>query len=346
MINKMFLCLGEKAQKSWQIHSATFGPIMENAFIYNLEARAALVDALNKISQGQIDEGVGILDNKVSQCCQTNEDRAAYHFFVGIAYEFLTNIDAALRHWLEASKYEPEFYLLYLKLAKQAHCDAVFEFAEENYIKAIECLNNRKFPTKDHDRIISSAYSNLASCLTMMHRYEEALEAFENSEKRYSELPKRNSGKAILFAVLENEQKCKECLRKIKEKESVYLYENTKTFVEEIFNETHAHFFEVEYDVQKMDLFWKWFVENEEAIRKTYGKTPTEMQQINLMITSKLKDIFQFMERELEVVVTVTEKFTIVFADFFSMGLHYGYDTLIERCPQKLKSLWDFIITR
>lgn len=168
--------LGDNAQKSWDFHLKFFEPIMENVFIFDILTKIHFIDALNKLSQKSATESLSILKNYVFQNCKSNEEKAAYYFFVSIANEFLGHKDECIKTLLESSKYEPNFYLVYLKLAKFAHADAVLDFAEENYIKAINCLNDRFFPIEDYNKTFSSVYSNFASCLTMMHRYTEALE--------------------------------------------------------------------------------------------------------------------------------------------------------------------------
>lgn len=60
-----------------------------------------------------------------------------------------------------------------MKLAKAAHTAAQFEKAKLYYQTGIECLLEMPENEKD-ELILGSAYTNLTSCLTMLHQYPEA----------------------------------------------------------------------------------------------------------------------------------------------------------------------------
>lgn len=67
---------------------------------------------------------------------------------------------------------------------KAAHASARFKEAKGYYETAVDCL--LEMPDQDRDeRMLGSAYTNLTSCLTMLHQYS-ATEAAWKEAQRYT----------------------------------------------------------------------------------------------------------------------------------------------------------------
>ena len=90
-----------------------------------------------------------------------------------------------------SNEFGHKFYLPYMKVAKKAYEDAVYDVCELNYRKAIECLEENILAPQ-HRTFLGAAYSNLASCLILMNRYEEAEELLADEQDHLSILNKLN----------------------------------------------------------------------------------------------------------------------------------------------------------
>lgn len=189
---------------SWETHRQAFGPILEPAFIENQQARIILINALNHISRREIRRGMELL-KEIHPHCIYDEDEAAWSFFVGLCFE-MAGAQAQMLEWYEkASEIGHRFYWPYLKLAKAAHTESQLEKAKKYYETAIDCLLEMSENDKD-EIILGSTYTNLTSCLTMLHRYTEA-ETSWNEAQKYPIQPGANATAAILYAAMGNEEK-------------------------------------------------------------------------------------------------------------------------------------------
>lgn len=159
-------------QQSWEVHRQAFGPILEPAFAENQQVRILLINALNHISRREVKRGMEIL-KEIHPHCIYDEDKAAWAFFVGLCFEMGGAREQMLEWYEKAGQIGHRFYLPYLKLAKAAHSSAQFDKAKGYYKTAIDCLLEMSENDKD-DIILGSAYTNLTSCLTMLHQYPAA----------------------------------------------------------------------------------------------------------------------------------------------------------------------------
>lgn len=123
-------------EDAWYLHGRMFGPIMEPAFVGEIAARFRLVSALNLISRGEVFTGMRRLD-RLYEYCRTDNDYAAWHFFMGLCFEKMGFRDRAAVLFSEAAQREPEFYMVYLMLAKCLHEEKHYEAALTNYVQAL-----------------------------------------------------------------------------------------------------------------------------------------------------------------------------------------------------------------
>lgn len=326
--------VGAKTDAAWSTHAQVFGPLMEDVFTDNETARVHLIAALNQLSRGDAAGAVKVLENSLKRHCKTDAEKTAWLFFGGLAYEALGQRARASTYWTTALCYGPTFYLVYLKLAKLAHADSLFGFAEQNYKQAIRTLEeNPNEPKAGHDRILSSAYCNLASALTMMHRFDEAEAALARSEVLYSQMPERESAKAILYAARGEKEKAETAAALFAAVTSPFLADHLKKMTADILAQRHPHFHANDPEMISVYRFWAWF----EARFKEYRRTPAENQaQFAEEISEKLKSVFPFMERPIEVSVC-PEDHTFFFADYYALTLSCGLETLFKRMPSTLK---------
>ena len=202
-------------RQSWEVHRQAFGPILEPAFAENPQVRILLINALNHISRRDIKRGMELL-KELHPHCVYNDDRAAWAFFVGLCFEMGGGQKQMLDWYEKAGAFGHRFYLPYLKLAKAAHGAAQFEKALGYYEIAIDCLLELSENNRD-DIILGSAYTNLTSCLTMLHRYQDAETAWKQAQK-YPLQPNADATAAILYAAMGNEEKVAGHIDRLREK--------------------------------------------------------------------------------------------------------------------------------
>lgn len=243
---------------------------------------------------------------------------------------------------MAAGEYGHQFYLPYLRAAKCAHEDAVFEIAEENYIKALDCLGRHQTQDEQYLNVLDSVYTNYASCLTMMHRYEEAQDMLKRAEALPVEVSGKESVYAILYAALGRQDGVRENLDRLLEKNRK-MAEYTKQMTDEILEGDHAHFAAVPARKELMPGFWQWFSENDQWLQHQFqGEKYDDMLNA---LSEKLTPIFPFMERDLEFgITTEQDQYVVELGDFFSVSLTEGYKELLEMQPENLRDHWSFRI--
>lgn len=324
-------------QKSWYVHMQAFGPILEPAFAENYQVRVHLTAALNHISRRDIQRGLEKLTS-IKEYCVTNEDKAAWYFFMGLAFDMAAEKEQMLEYYQKSAEFKHKFYLPYLKMAKSAHEDAIFEIAEYNYRLAIQCFDRIELDRRNRV-ILASIYTNLVSCLTMMHRYEEAREALQSSNRILAVQPGRIVSETILCAAMGEEENAFELLAEIEEQKPD-IAQDTKKLVDDILNGTHPHFYPVEIDEDSIEVFWKWFVDNQNVLCEKL--TEEKYDEVILLIQARLKVVFPFMERELKLGIQPKENgWQITFVDLYAVALEHGYATLIEACPEEVRERWE-----
>ena len=188
-----------KFQQSWAVHMHSFGPILEPAFEENYPAKVHLTAALNLISSRQLAQGFDKL-KQLQKFCETDADKTAFLFFMGVCFEMMGDQENMMDFYCAANEYGHSFYLPYIKVGKSYLSDHAYAPACENFRAAIDCFTAAGLDDQDR-RILGSAYTNLATCLLMMHRYDEAQAALTTSRDLCPEAPGRSAVEAPLYAL-------------------------------------------------------------------------------------------------------------------------------------------------
>lgn len=188
-------------ERSWSAHCRMFGELMEPAFADDAASRLELVGALNMISGGRYTAAAKKLD-RLLDACRSDADFAAVNFFTGVCWDKTGITDMAIVYYGEAAKREPEFYMVYLMLAKCLHAKRHYEAAASAYAKTLDEILSRpkkdEVPAVREEPLLGSVHGNLASCFVMMRRYDDA--EFELYEaQRYNYSPRRCSSHGQRF---------------------------------------------------------------------------------------------------------------------------------------------------
>ena len=225
-------------RQSWETHRQAFGPILEPAFAENPQVRVILINALNHISRREVKRGMELL-KEIYPHCQYDEDRAAWAFFVGLGFEMSGAREQMLDWYEKAGEIGHRFYLPYMKLAKAAHSAAQFEKAKAYYQTAIECLLEMSGNDRD-ELILGSAYTNLTSCLTMLHQYPQAEKAWKAAQQ-YPLQPGADATAAILYAAMGDAEKTAGYIESLSSKLPAWV-EQTRQMTGQILSGTHPAF--------------------------------------------------------------------------------------------------------
>ena len=258
--------------QSWEAHRQAFGPILEPAFKDRPPLRIPLTAALNHISRKEIKKGIEILES-LKEHCTCDEDHAAWTFCVGLAFEIAGDQQKMVRWYTKAGDYGHRFYLPYFKIAKVAYFNLHSETAAENYARGLTCLLEAKGDDADTAMLVS-AYVNLCTVLTMIHRYDEAEKAWE-MVKNYPLPPTSFASGAVLFAAKGDPVKTAECLHAL-QKAAPLQYDATKSRCEGILEGRNGHFSVIPFEKDAVEAFWHWFEANEKHLAQTLETNEAE----------------------------------------------------------------------
>lgn len=327
----------EEFQKSWMVHMQAFGPILEPAFEENCAARVHLTAALNKISRRDVRGGMAGLE-KLERACQSDADRAAWLFFMGLCHEMAGETEQAIAFYLDCCDLGHRFYLPYLRLAKFAHADAAFDAAEKHYRDAISCLAGAA--DTQGKVLLASAHTNLASCLTMMRRYREAEGALAESEAILPVQSGRCAAAAILCAAQGDVERA-EALLQDTAAQTPALLPGTQKAVQDILAGKHPQFCILPADPAEIEAFWRWFTDEEQHLALLLEQdTPDAFLD---EAGARLMRVVPFLERE-PIMGAVRDggAYRITLKDSYATALEHIYAQLLAACPEKLHRRWIF----
>ncbi len=344
MKNKFADVLAENAfnsdtfQKHWKIHTDAFGPILDKAFENDTPSRIHLTAALDFISRRDTEKGIEKLE-LIKSNCSNDADKAAWLFCMGLAYEMAGDKNKMLACYTESGNYNHRFFLPYLKVAKYAHNDGIFLLAEEYYRRALGCFDSIGLSDQSLT-VIASVYTNLCSCLTMMHRYDEAEEALLNSVRILPKFPGRSATEAILYAAMRDSEKVSAAIKELRTEAPAILAQTVK-MTSDILSEKHPQFCKLPTEPDMIENFWEWFAQNQAYMLNMLEDN--KIDAVVSMITERLFRVFPFMNKIIDIGLELTDnRYLITFADFFVISLSEGLKELITACPEELLIKWNF----
>lgn len=333
MARKAFL--SENFQQQWAVHMGAFGPILEPAFAEDYASRVHLLAALNHLSRRDVKNGLKKLE-QLRDKCVTNADKAAWLFFMGLGFEFAGAREQMLSCYRSAGDFGHRFYMPYLKLAKFFQQGCLYDRAEENYRLTIGCFDGTGLSEADR-RILGSAYTGLATVLTMMHRYEEANGALESSRQLWPDAPGRAAAEAVLYAVLGETEKMEASLSTL-QGHAPEVYPSVADMAKRIREGNEPLFCPMNVEEEMIAAFWAWFREKREEL---------EDDEFRMLIGEWLqRELFPIDRTEIEPEFLREEdgKIRVLLPDYYAAALNHGYEQLLESCPAELKDGWIFEI--
>lgn len=344
-----FMMKSDKVRKgfedSWYIHCRMFGDIMEPAFKDDIASRMELTAALNFISRGEISKGVKKL-GKLFAFCETDADFAAFYFFMGVCYERIGMGMNAGVFFAESAKREPEFYMVYLMLAKCLHEEKRYEEALGAYIRTLEVIEEspKKYevPAVREEPLLGSVHGNMANCLVMMRRYDEAeYELYESARYNY-EPPMINLTWAALYAATDRKQLAREKMSRLRSS-LPELESATVLMIQEILEQKNPRFYLKPIDQKRLTEFWAWFEENELQLRRP-GKE-TASAELLKELQERLCGLFDCAdapEQPRFALSSEGKKTALSFFDNYNLTFEIWLGRLVDTAPRSLKENWSF----
>lgn len=321
-------------QKTWGVHMQAFGPILEPAFREDYQSRIHLTAALNQISNRNVSQGLKKLQS-IQNKCRNDADKAALLFFMGLGFEMAGQRDQMLECYTYANEYAHGFYLPYLKVAKFYLNGCMYDRAAKEFPRAIACFDATGLD--DQSRVIlGSAYTNYATCLLMMHRYEEAEAAITTSKTLYPEAPGRFAVEMPLYALRDDREEAERCLAALKE-HSPDAYDSLKETAERILSHSDPHFFPVEVEAEKVAAFWTWFSGKEGEL---FAMLEREQYEAAVdLVAEELLKAFPFLEEPPYVALGKNEEgYILELQDMYAVAIENAYGILMQNRPETVAS--------
>lgn len=336
-----------KFQQSWQVHMQAFGPILAPAYADCYTAKVHLTNILNKISVGNVDGAKSVMETLVKSCgCDTAEEKALMAFLQGLCYEVTGNKMGMFGLYTQAGYHGHRFYLPHLKCAKFAHESSQLDIALAEYSKALPLI--RELPAgPGRTKLLGSALTNTASCLTYMHRYQDA-EALLKEARQTGPVARIEAVEAVLFAAMDREEEMEACLVALAEADDPD-YDHILDLVTDTINGRDPHFTPQPVDKAAIDAFWQWFAENEEHLLALYNERDEELpEEFTSLVCEHMEPCFPFEHPPVELGSTEDDgpPELIFFTNSFNRSVNAGYGTIIDACPADIAGRWNFTVER
>lgn len=328
---------------SWYAHCRMFGDILEPAFVDDPAARFELTGALNLMTRGRYTAAAKKLDG-ILEHCRTDADFAAWHFFLGVCCDKSGLTDMAIVYYGQAAKREPEFYMVYLMLAKCLHAKKHYEAALSAYLKTVDEVLSRpkrdEVPAVRESALLGSVHGNAANCLLMMRRYDDAeFELYEAARYEY-ENPLLTLTWASLYAATDRKAKAVEKMNELRSV-SPELESESALMVREIVEGKNSRFALRSIPTDKLGKFWDWFTANESRLHSLAMGTgsPFLMEEV----CDQVRGIFDFgAERPGFDLGRDGKKARLSFFDNYNLTFEIWLERLVDTAPKQLRPRWSF----
>lgn len=326
-------------QQNWTAHMKSFGPILKDAFTDNPQARVLLCDTLTHITKKNQPQALLKL-NSLQKAPVTDADKAAFFFAMGLFCEYAGKFDEMAALYNQANDLHHSFYLPYLKAGKYALDTRDYTVAEKNYRAALRCFP--AIPSDKEKQLLASAHTNLASCLLMMHRPQEAEAALDASRKLMPLFPGRFAPEAILHALRGQTTQMLSALESLKTM-APFAYDAIKKSCDRILSREEPQFFAVPVDDDKIAAFWNWFAESEAELRRQADKQ--DYEAVMRAVGEHLLEASPFLEQRPTVSLGKNDRgYVIQLKDMYAVGVGQAYRRLVDACPEEIRNHWLFDI--
>lgn len=334
-------------QQSWAVHMQAFGPILAPAYPDCFTAKVHLTNILNKISRRDVEGAKATMQTLLQSCgCETSEEKALLAFLQGLCCEAVGDQMHMFALYTQAGYHHHRFYLPHLKCARFAHESGQLDVALAEYSKALPLI--RELPEGPaRTKLLGGALTNTASCLTYMHRYQDA-EALLKEARQHGPVARIETVEAVLLAAMDREEEMEACLVALAEADDP-AYDHILDLVTGIINGQDPHFTAQPVNEEAVAAFWQWFSENVEHLLALFNQQDEELpEEFVDLVREHIEPCFPFEHPPVELGSTRDEvpPEVIFFTNSFSRSVNAGYGTIIEACPADVASRWSFTAER
>lgn len=324
--------------KNWAAHMKSYGPILSDAFSEDPQARVALCSALTHIT-GKNQAAALLKLNSLQKSLSTDADKAAFFFAMGLFCEYAGKFEEMAAFYSQANDLNHRFFLPYMKVGKYALDACDYDKAENAYRAAISCFPG--FGLTDRNRqLLASAHTNLASCLIMTHRFDQADAALETSRKYLPQFPGRFGPEAILHALRKETQALLSSLNDLKTF-APFAYDSIKKSTDRILAGTEPQFFLHPIAAENVTSFWNWFSGEETGLKTRLDKE--EYDSVITALGDALLRTFPFLEGKPYVAIGKgKDGYVIQLKDLHAVAIVEAFQVLLAACPETVSSRWHF----
>lgn len=196
-------------------------------------------------------------------------------------------------------------------------------------------------------RLLGSTLTNAASCMTYMHRYEDA-EAALKQARATGPVPRIEAVEAVLLAAMDREEELEACLVTLAEANDPD-YDRIRDLVQDIMDGREPHFCPQPVNEEAITAFWQWFADNEAALLTLYNQRDEELPEaFTEQLAAHLEPCLPFRHAPVEFGTTEDEGVPelFFFTDVYNRSLAEGMSILCAACPADLASRWTFTVER
>lgn len=334
-------------QQSWAVHMQAFGPILAPAYQDCFTAKVHLTNILNKISRHDVEGAKATMQTLLQSCgCESSEEKALLAFLQGLCCEVAGDQMHMFTLYTQAGYHQHRFYLPYLKCARFAHESGQLDIALAEYSKALPLI--RELPEGPaRTKLLGSALTNTASCLTYMHRYQDA-EALLKEARQHGPVARIEAVEAVLLAAMDREEEMEACLVALAEADDPD-YDHILDLVTDIINGQDPHFTPQPMDEAAISAFWQWFAENEASLLALYNQRDEELPaEFTQQLEDHLAPCFPFGHAPVAFGTTEDDGTPelFFFTGSYNRSVNAGYIAIIEACPADVASRWNFTVER
>lgn len=324
-------------------HRRMFGEIIDPAFRDDIAARVRLIDALELMTRGRLNKASGKLRG-LEGFCRSDADYAAWYFFTGALCEKYGMTEPALFFYGESAGCDPEFYMVYLRLANCLHTKKRYDGALNAYIKALDEVLSRpkrnEVPAVCEEALLGSIHANAANCLLMMRRYDDAEFELCEAERYGCARPMLQLTWAMLYAATERRAQANERMSRLRI-ESPELEAASALKVREIIERKNPHFAPRSIAADKLKAFWDWFSENEGMMHTLAvgAGSPLALDKVY----ERMRRLFDFGTEKPELNFGLDgEKARLSFYDNYNLTFEIWLERLVDTAPRQLRQRWSF----
>ena len=334
-----------KFQQAWQVHMQAFGPILAPAYSDCYTAKVHLTNILNKISQRDVAGAKSVMETLLKSCgCDTDEEKALLCFLQGLCCEVSEDMMRMFGLYTQAGYHHHHFYLPHLKCAKLAHEGGQLDIALAEYSKALPLIRNMT-EGPERTKLLGSALTNTASCLTYMHRYQDA-ENLLKEARQTGAVARIETVEAVLYAATGRKDDMENALSALTNDPE---YSHICELVRSISDGHDPHFTAQPVSEEAVAAFWRWFEENETHLLSLYNQQDEELpEEFVDLVCEHMNPCFPFEHPPVELgsVQDADIPEVIFFTNSFNRSVNTGYETIIEACPADMASRWNFTAER